>query len=77
MSHARIWRIAALLAALALCLWIGWHDVDLRVPREVVQTEIRMTIRRTLQVGLQWLAPAVLLALLMREIRRRSTQRRH
>lgn len=77
MSHGRIWRIAALLAALALCLWIGWQDVDLRVPREVVQTEIRMTIRRSLQVGLQWLAPAVLLALLMREFRRRPTQRRH
>lgn len=65
---ARGWRVAALCAALALCLWAGWHDVDPWIARDAVREGIRIAIRRGVQVAVQFLALGVLLALLVREL---------
>ena len=64
----RWWRIAALVAALMLCLWIGWHDFDPDIARDDVREAIRLTIRRSAQIAVQFVAPGVLLALLAREL---------
>lgn len=64
----RWWRIVALVAALVLCLWIGWRDFDPWIARDDVREAIRLTIRRGVQIAVQFIAPGVLLALLVREL---------
>lgn len=70
------WRIGALCAALVLCLWIGWHDVDLWIAQDDVREAIRITIRRGVQIAVQFVAPGVLLALLARELTARCRTKR-
>ncbi|MCD9004959.1 hypothetical protein LDO31_01660 [Luteimonas sp. XNQY3] len=65
----RWWRIGALLAALVICLWIGWRDFDLWITQDAIREAIRVTIRRSAQVAVQFVAPAALAALLTRELR--------
>jgi len=64
----RWWRIGVLCAALVLCLWIGWRDFDPWIARDDVREAIRLTIRRGVQIAVQFVAPGVLLALLAREL---------
>ncbi|MDR6990120.1 hypothetical protein [Luteimonas sp. 3794] len=64
----RWWRIGALCAALMLCLWVGWHDFDPWIARDEVREAIRLTIRRSVQIAVQFVAPGALLALLAREL---------
>jgi len=70
MTPARIrgWRIGAMLAALALCLWIGWRDFDPWIAQDEVREAIRLTIRRGVQIAVQFVAPVALVALLLREL---------
>ena len=65
---ARGARVLALCAALVLCVWIGWRDVDPWMARDDVREAIRLTVRRSVQIALQFVAPGVLLALLVREL---------
>ncbi|MEF3081972.1 hypothetical protein V3391_07065 [Luteimonas sp. SMYT11W] len=64
----RWWRIVALVAALVLCMWIGWRDFDPWIARDDVREAIRLTIQRGVQIAVQFVAPGVLLALLVREL---------
>lgn len=64
----RWWRIVALVAALVICVWIGWRDFDPDITRDDVREAIRITIRRGVQIAVQFVAPGVLLALLAREL---------
>ena len=64
----RWWRIVALVAALVLCVWIGWRDFDPWIARDDIREAIRITIRRGVQIAVQFIAPGVLLALLVREL---------
>ena len=64
----RWWRVGILCAALVLCLWIGWRDFDPWIARDDVREAIRLTIRRGVQIAVQFIAPGVLLALLVREL---------
>lgn len=61
-------RVLALCAALVLCVWIGWRDVDPWMAPDDVREAIRLTVRRSVQIAIQFVAPAVLLALLVREL---------
>ena len=64
----RWWRIVALVAALVLCVWIGWRDFDPWIARDDVREAIRLTIQRGVQIAVQFIAPGVLLVLLVREL---------
>ena len=70
MTPVRIrgWRIGAMLAALVLCLWIGWRDFDPWIAQDEVREAIRLTIRRSVQIAVQFVAPVALVALLVREL---------
>ena len=65
---ARGTRVLALCVALVLCVWLGWRDVDPWMARDDVREAIRLTVRRSVQIAIQFVAPAVLLALLGREL---------
>lgn len=67
-DRAHGWRVLALCVALVLCVWIGWRDVDPWMARDDVREAIRLTVRRSVQIASQFVAPAVLLALLAREL---------
>ncbi|KLI98270.1 hypothetical protein WQ56_15350 [Luteimonas sp. FCS-9] len=62
------WRIVALVAALVLCLWLGWRDFDPDIARDEVREAIRLAVRRSVQIAVQFIAPGVLLTLLTREL---------
>lgn len=64
----RWWRIVALVAALVLCVWIGWRDFDPDIARHDVREAVRLTVRRSVQIAVQFVAPGVLIALLAREL---------
>ena len=49
-------------------MWLGWRDVDPWMARDDVREAIRLTVRRSVQIALQFVAPGVLLALLVREL---------
>jgi hypothetical protein len=61
-SHRRSgWRLYVLLGlALVGCLWIGWRDYDPRIPQEVVRESIRSTIRRVVQISVQYVIPGAI-----------------
>ncbi len=78
-SHrAHGWRVLALCAVLVLCVWVGWRDFDPWIARDDVREAIRLIVRRSVQIAVQFVAPGVLLALLTRELRafRRARARR-
>lgn len=61
------WVYAIVVVALLLCLWIGWRDVDLNVPQAVVRDTIRSSIRRVVQILVQYVVPLALLGFLASE----------
>ncbi|MBX3727072.1 MAG: hypothetical protein KF823_14275 [Xanthomonadales bacterium] len=62
------WVYVLAVAALIGLLWIGWSDVDFHPSQDEVRTAIRSTLRRAIQVLVQFVAPAALLAFLVREL---------
>ncbi len=58
----------------AICLWIGWHDVDFRIPQEMVRENIRSGIRGIIQLAIQYFIPANILVFFVQEfvVRRRA-----
>jgi len=73
------WVYALLLGVLAACIWAGWHDFNPAIPQEVVRAGIRSTIRQAVQVGIQFILPAIIIYLLVRDglasIRQKRTSR--
>ena len=76
-SRAAFYLLLALV--FAACLWIGWHDVDFRVPQEIVRENIRSGIRGLIQLTIQYFIPANILVFFLQEIvlRRRAKSVRH
>ncbi len=57
------WPLFVLLGVvLVACLWIGWRDYDPRIPQEVVREGIRTTIRRIVQILVQFVIPGAIVA---------------
>jgi len=71
-SRAALYLLFALV--FAACLWIGWHDLDLRVPQEIIRENIRSGIRGMIQLAIQYFIPANILVFFLQEImvRRRA-----
>lgn len=69
------WVYALAVAALVVLLWIGWSDADLQPSQDEVRTAIRATLRRGIQVLVQFVAPAALFAFLVREFLARVRRR--
>ncbi|MEM1262755.1 MAG: hypothetical protein AAGH76_10195 [Pseudomonadota bacterium] len=69
-EHARGSRLplyAVLVIVLLACLWIGWSDVDLAMSQDEIRESIRSTIRRLLQIGIQFVIPAAILLFFVKE----------
>ncbi len=61
-------RIALMLLALAVCLWVGWSDVAWArsdVSQHGAQEAIRQSIRGFIQIGVQFIAPVLLIGALV------------
>ncbi len=72
MKKSRVALYLLLALVFVACLWIGWHDVDLRVPQEIVRENIRSGIRGIIQLAIQYFIPANILVFLLQEIVLRS-----
>lgn len=72
------WVYALAVAVLCLLLWVGWSDTDPYLSQDEVRTAIRATLRRGIQVLVQFVAPMALVLFLVREglARYRATRRR-
>jgi hypothetical protein len=55
-----------LLCVLAVCLWIGWRDVDIAPAQEAVREAIRQTIRTGVQLMVQYAIPGAIALQLVR-----------
>ena len=53
--------------ALVTCLWVGWRDFDPFVPQAVVRDAIHAGPRMAVQVLVQFVAPVVLVAFLVKQ----------
>ena len=62
------WMYVMAVAALCACLWIGWADFTPSMSQAEVQQAIRAAPRRIVQILMQFIAPALLLAFRAREI---------
>jgi hypothetical protein len=58
--------LAVALAALVVCLWIGWSDFDPYLGQDVVRDSIRAAPRVLMQTLVQFVAPVLLAAFLAR-----------
>ena len=72
-TNSEIQRKRALYVGLVLifivCLWVGWSDVDIPVSQDEVREGIRSTIRQLIQISIQFIIPAAILAFFVKEIR--------
>ena len=64
----RAWCYIGLLLALAACLWVGWGDFDPRMPQAEVRETIRLSIRWTIQVLVQFVLPVAIVTYLIGDI---------
>ena len=62
------WLYAILSLVLLACLWVGWRDFDPWVPQDDVRESIRSTIRRVIQVLLQFAIPGAIIIFFGKEI---------
>jgi hypothetical protein len=53
--------------ALVACLWIGWRDHNPWIPQDVVRANIRSTIRRVMQISVQFVIPGAIVAFFVGE----------
>lgn len=62
MAHERKpYLYAVLFIVLLACLWIGWHDFNPRIPQDEVREGVRLTIRWTIQLMVQYIIPAAII----------------
>ena len=78
-SHRRGVVYVALAGILILCLWIGWSDLDIQMQQNELRESIRSTIRRLIQLAVQFFIPGAILAFFVKEasdwIRSKTGQR--
>lgn len=67
-GHRPWWVYALAVIALCGCIVVGWSDFTPWVPRETVQQTIREAPRQVVQLIVHFVAPALLIAFLARDI---------
>jgi hypothetical protein len=61
------WMQLIAIFALFACLWAGWCDFSVFVPRDQIQEAIREMPRQIIRIAVQFIGPALLLRFLILE----------